>query len=471
MAVTDIVFIFTFLPLSLALYHLAKETYREYILLFVSLLFYACGSPEYFFLLLLSLAVNLLLGWLIGSCKEAKRLRSCWLILGIIYDFSILGYYKYKDFVLLTVGRIAHFEVTLSNLALPLGLSFFVFKAVSYLIDAYCGKIEVKRNPVPAALYLSFFAQIQSGPISRAEDMRPVKNASTLNDLADGVFRFMIGFEKKILIADTLSNITKETFAALPQNMSGAYAWLGAICYSLQLFFDFSGYSDMAIGVSKMFGYRCPENFNYPYMAESVSKFWRRWHITLGAWFRDYVYIPLGGSRVNNKYRLYLNLFVVWALTGIWHGSSWRFVFWGLSYFVLIAFEKSTGWPDKFKIKAGKCLYRVFTLLAINFLWVIFGVDGLRRGIEYIRVMVFFPNNSLADFRTGFLIKDNIVFILAAIVLCFPIVPWLADKFKRDRVTCFIGNFLLAAVNSMLFIWAVSYVVAGQNNPFAYANF
>lgn len=471
MAVTDIVFIFTFLPLSLALYYLVKKNYREYILLFVSLLFYACGSPEYFSLLLLSLIVNLSFGWLIGNCKGAQRLRICWLILGIVYDFSILGYYKYRDFVLLTVGRIAHFEVTMSNLILPLGLSSFVFKAVSYLVDVYCGKIEVKKNPVQAALYLSFFAQIQSGPISRAEDMQPVKNFSTFNNLADGLFRFMIGFEKKILIADTLSNITKETFAALPQNMSGAYAWLGAVCYSLQLLFDFSGYSDMAIGMSKMFGYKCPENFNYPYMAESVSKFWRRWHITLGAWFRDYVYIPLGGSRVNSKFRLYLNLLIVWAFTGIWHGSSWRFVFWGLAYFVLIAFEKSTCLPDKLKTKAGKCLYRVLTLLAINFLWVIFGADGLRRGIEYIKVMVFFPANSLADFRTSFLIKDNIVFILAAIVLCFPIIPRLANKFKRGRVTYFIGNFLLVTINSMLFIWAVSYVVAGQNNPFAYANF
>ena len=471
MTVKVIVFIFTFLPLSLALYHLVKENYREYVLLFVSLIFYACGSPEYFFLLLFSLIVNISFGWLIGSCKETNGFRTCWLVLGIIYNLSILGYYKYKDFVLLTLGRITHFEVTLSNLILPLGLSFFVFKAISYLADAYCGKIEVKRNPVQAALYLSFFAQIQSGPISRALDMRPVKDASTMNDLSDGIFRFMIGFEKKILIADTLSNITKETFAALPQNMSGAYAWLGAICYSLQLFFDFSGYSDMAIGVSRMFGYRCPENFDYPYIAESVSKFWRRWHITLGAWFRDYVYIPLGGSRVNSKFRLYLNLLIVWTLTGIWHGSSWNFVFWGLAYFVLIAFEKSTGWPDKLKTKGGKCLYRVFTLLAVNFLWVIFGAEGLRKGFEYIKVMVSFPANSLADFRARFLIKDNIVFILAAIVLCFPIIPWLADKFKNNRMTYFIGNLLLIAVNSMLFIWAASYVVAGQNNPFAYANF
>lgn len=475
MAITDLIFIFTFLPISLGLYYIAKANCRKYILLFVSLLFYASGAPEYFFLLLISLSVNILIGWLIDKFRNIKKISLCWLILGITYNLAVLFYYKYIDFFLITVGRITHSEMELKSLLLPLGLSFFAFKAISYLLDVFSGKIDAKRNPIYAALYLSLFTQVQSGPISRFSDMQFAINDSQIRGLdfdgfSEGIFRFVIGFNKKVLIADILSNITMETFAATQENMSIAYAWLGAFCYSLQLFFDFSGYSDMAIGLSRMLGYTCPENFNYPYMTKSVSDFWRRWHITLGAWFRDYVYIPLGGSRVG-KVRLYLNLLIVWLLTGIWHGASWNFVFWGLSYFVLIAWEKATGWPDRFKSKVVKGIYRVYTLFAINFLWVIFGANGLKNGIRYLKTMIHCQANHLADARARFLVKDNFVFILMAIVLCFPVVPWLADIFGRRRVTRVIWNVLLVGVNAFLFIWALSYVAAGQNNPFAYANF
>ena len=285
-----------------------------------------------------------------------------------------------------------------------------------------------------------------------------------------GCYRFITGFNKKILLANTLSNITSETFA-VGARMSTAYAWLGAVCYSLQLYFDFSGYSDMAIGVGMMLGYRCPENFRYPYMTESVSQFWRRWHITLGAWFRDYVYIPLGGSRAKKRSRCCMNLFVVWALTGLWHGASWNFLFWGLGYFLAIWFEKLTGWPERFRSKAGKHLYRVAALLFINFQWVIFRAEGLRAGLRYVRSMLYCAADPLADARALFLLKDYLAFILAAIMLCFPIVPWLEKRLARWRASRAAWEVAVVLANGFLLVWAVSFVVAGRNNPFAYANF
>lgn len=476
MSITDMLFVFLFLPLSLALYYIAREQYRKYILLGISLVFYACGSLEYFGLLLFSVAVDVVLGWLIAASHERKLRKRLFLILGVVYNASILGYYKYTDFALTTIGRLVHTEVTLKNLALPMGLSFFTFKAISYLADVYTGRIEIRKNPVYAALYLSFFAQIQSGPLSRYSDMEfeqvsLLERGNALDNFSEGAYRFLIGFNKKVLISNVLANVTTETFAAAPDDMSKALAWLGSLCYSLQLFFDFSGYSDMAIGISRMFGYKCPENFFYPYTTNSIAKFWRKWHITLGSWFRDYVYIPLGGSRVKSKGRLYLNLLAVWAFTGIWHGASWNFIFWGLGYFVLIAFEKTTGWPEKFRSRAAKVLYRVFTLLVVNFQWVIFRAEGIRAGLTYIKCMLLAPANALADARALFLLKDNLAFILAGILLCFPVVPWIEKKMEQNKAARAIWNLAVILVNAALFLWAVSFVVSGQNNPFAYANF
>lgn len=475
MSITDTVFIFVFLPISLAIYYLSKESLREYILLIFSLIFYACGSFRYFALLLFSSLVNAGIGWFIHISHGRKK--NVFLISGIIYNLAVLGYFKYTDFILGRLQQLNILNHTRENLLLPMGLSFFVFKAISYLIDTAHGKIDA-QNPVHTVLYLSFFPQTQSGPLSRYNDMRkncPVHNISGSRSgfhcYAEGASRFMIGFQKKILIANTLSRVTAETFAVTPAHMSAAYAWLGALCYSLQLFFDFSGYSDMAIGITQMFGYQCPENFDYPYMENSFSGFWRKWHITLGAWFRDYVYIPLGGSRVKKPGRLYRNLFIVWILTGLWHGASLNFICWGMAYFVLVAFEKFSGWPAKIKFPIGRILYRVFVLLSINFLWVIFRAEGIRMGIWYIGCMLGRAADAVADQRALFLLKDNLGFILAAVFLCFPAVPWLCKKAENKPALRVIWNFAYAGINMFLFLWAVSMIITKQNNPFLYANF
>ena len=358
------------------------------------------------------------------------------------------------------------------ELALPLGISFFTFKSISYLVDVYRKKAALTDNPLHDALYLSFFAQIQSGPLSRYHDMTQFNQKKIDFDLfSDGVYRFLAGFSKKILISNVLSNITTEIFKAPFENFSTSYAWLGAVCYSLQLFFDFSGYSDMAIGITQMFGYKCPENFDYPYMTDSVSKFWRRWHITLSEWFRDYIYIPLGGSRNKRKWRVYVNLFVVWLLTGIWHGAAWNFVVWGLGYFVVISLERIFELPGRLKSKLGKILYRICSLLFINFQWVLFRSESLLSGLRYIKRMILPYTNEVANMRTLFLIKDYWFFIVLAIVLSTPIVSKLGCKLEKNKIVHTIYEILIALLVIGGFIWSISFVVAGQNNPFAYADF
>lgn len=469
MSITSMLFVFLFLPLALAIYYLSNESVKEYVLLMISLVFYSLGSINYIFLFVISIAVTVLIGRTMANVEGNIKKRVL-LVLGIVFNVAFLFYFKYYNFSIATWAQIAGTEVDLQEIMLPLGISFYTFKAISYLADVYSGRAVLEENFVHDLLYLSFFSQIQSGPITRYNDCKRADDSKS-DIFSDGAIRFMIGFNKKVLIANVLANITNEIFNAPFENFSTSYAWLGAVCYSLQLFFDFAGYSDMAIGITEMFGYPCMENFNYPYMTESVSKFWRRWHISLSEWFRDYIYIPLGGSRSKSKVKVYFNLFVVWLLTGIWHGTAWNFVLWGLGYFVLIAFERITGLPEKFKTTIGKVIYRIFSLLFINFQWVMFNSKDVIDGLRFIKRMVIYQNNDLANVRVQFLLKDYAFFITLAVVLCFPIVPWIRKKLVDKEVAFKAFEIVEYVVVISAFIWALSFVVAGQNNPFAYANF
>ncbi len=462
---TTIPFIFLFLPLSLAIYYLSGEKAKEYVLLAVSLAFYSLCSLEYLVLFILEIIITVTLGRMINK-RKSKPAGKALLITGIVINVGLLAFYKYCNSVtgfLPGAGEI-------QSIALPLGISFFTFKAISYLADVYKGTAVLTANPVHDALYLSFFPQVQAGPITRYSGM---ERFGKINGrlITDGLFRFLIGFSKKVLISNVLSKVTVEIFAASPADFSVSYAWLGSICFSLQLLFDFAGYSDMAIGISQMFGYRCIENFDYPYMTESVSRFWRRWHISLGAWFRDYIYIPLGGSRTKTKCRTLFNLLVVWVLTGIWHGSSWNFVVWGLGYFVVIAFERLTGLPDRLKHKWVKVIYRILSLLFINLQWVLFNSKDIMSGLRFIKRMFICAPNELADLRTLFLIRNYGIFIFAAVVLCFPLVPWLDKKLKNSRTVHSVFKAVIVSLVLFSFVWALSFVAAGLNNPFAYGNF
>ena len=470
MQFTGTLFLFLFLPLALLIYGIARDGAKEYVLFGLSMIFYAAGCLDYFLLfIVLSFAV-VIIGRTMASCRNTAA-RRVLLILGIVLNVSALGYYKYSGFAVRTMNSLLGRAAAVPEIALPLGISFFTFKAISYLADIYTGKAELDENPLHDALYLSFFAQIQAGPLTRYQSMKSVSAGGERRALFnDGVFRFMIGFNKKVLIADTLALVTNEVFSAPFSDFSSLYGWLGSICYSLQLFFDFAGYSDMAIGLSEMFGYRCMENFNFPYMTESVSRFWRRWHISLSQWFRDYIYIPMGGSRVKGM-RVYFNLFAVWLLTGIWHGANWNFIVWGLGYFVLISFERAAGIPDRFRSKPAKVIYRIFTLLFINCEWVLFRAEDLKSGAAFLKQMFVFHTDPLKDARAAFLFKDNFFIIAAALLLCFPVVRVIDEKLKERKKLRQIYELTVGILTCLFFAAALSFVVSGQNNPFAYANF
>lgn len=468
MTFTDLTFLFVFLPAALLLYYLAADKGKEWVLLMVSLFFYACGSIRYMVLLALSLALNTALGYGIGKLRDKKTVAVSFLVLGIVFQGGILAYYKYYDFAASILNRGVQASLEANHLALPLGLSFYTFKAISYLVDVYQGKTK-GNAPLTAMVYLSFFGQIQSGPLSRYDTFARAKGGIKRELRAQGVIRFMTGFVKKIILANVLSNIVAEIFDATPE-LSTPLAWLGAVCFSLQLYYDFSGYSDMAVGISGMFGYGCPENFRYPYTTRSIAEFWRRWHITLGAWFRDYIYIPMGGSRAG-KARLYLNLLAVWLLTGLWHGANWNFIVWGLVYFMLIAFEKATGLPGCLKTPVGTILYRIFALLVINFQWVLFRSASLQKGIGFIKAMLVPTRSEYGVGRASFLLQDYLVFLVAAVLFAMPIAPAIKRLASRKRSLEGSYYILSGILISVMFLVALSFAVSGENNPFLYANF
>lgn len=469
MSLTSLLFLFLFLPIALVVYYISNEKSRDYILVGISLLFYSICSIRSIVLFISSTLATVTVGRILNK-TENRRIQKGLFIAGIAFQTAILVFYKCIGTEALLEGSFLGKELSVGNVILPLGLSFFTFKSISYLADIYNGKIHLEKGIVSDILYLTFFGQIQAGPLTRYNEMLASRNRKfDRRQFSDGVYRFLVGMNKKILIADVLMNVTSEIFSTPFEKFTTGYAWLGSICFSLQLFFDFSGYSDMAIGISEMFGMGCRENFDYPYMTHSISKFWRRWHISLGEWFRDYIYIPLGGSKKGNRWRVAFNLFVVWIITGIWHGLTLNFIAWGIAYFVAIEFERISGFPGRIKSKIGRAIYRVITLAFINFQWVIFNSDSLTAGIRYIKRMLIVTDNPITSIRTVFLLKDYVFFLAVGILLCFPIVPYLNEKLKGKvhffYKACEIVIVLLGS------IWAVSFVVAGHNNPFTYANF
>ena len=430
MSISDLPFVFLFLPLAAIAYYIVPRRARNVFLIAASLVFYSNFSFKYTVFLFAAMIVNVTLAVIIDKLK-IQPLRKVFFISGTVLNVASLCFYKYVDFAFSVIAPES--ASSLRSLALPVGISFFTFKAISLLADTYKKKIQ-KTNVFQAAVYLSFFGQIISGPITRYSDFDDAKFDVGL--ISEGLLKFICGFNKKILLANILSKIATEVSGA--GETSTAYLWLGSVCYSLYLFFDFSGYSDMAIGASNIFGFKCEKNFDYPYTTKSVSEFWRRWHISLGSWFRDYVYFPMGGSRVKSKARLVFNLFVVWILTGIWHGSTLNFIIWGLCYFAVIALEKLTGFPAKRGNSVSRVIYR---------------------------------SDPLTDKRALILLCENAVFIIAAIIFCLPVIPWIREKLKKKKALGTVFNCVVYAATLILFVIAVSFLVAGQNNPFAYANF
>lgn len=473
MLFSSIIFLFYFLPIVLVFYFGAffSRKLQNVILLIVSLVFYSWGEASFVFLMILSIIANYLFGLLIDKYKDKNDLSKYMLISAIIYNLGILFIFKYLSFVLRNINGVMSYKITLPRLALPIGISFFTFKAVSYVIDVYSGKIKAEKNILYIGIYISLFPQLLAGPISRYKEIGDqIRNRSTTWDkFSVGCCRFITGMGKKVLISNSMAVIVDRVYT---MNTNGGVpvtlAWLGSIAYTFQIFFDFSGYSDMAIGIGLIFGFKFEENFKYPYMAKSISEFWRRWHISLSSWFRDYVYFPLGGSRVENMDKLIRNLLVVWVLTGVWHGAEWTFIMWGFLNFVFIAAEKLIGFDE---LKINDVIRRVYALFIINLGWVLFRAKDLIEAGKYISSMFGFTHNGFWSSYTFMFVKENIIFFIAAIVFSTPIAKK-TNKFIVDKAPGYrIMEELYPVAIIGLFFICVSYLVKGTYNPFIYFKF
>jgi len=461
MVFSSSIFIFLFLPAVLILYYnplFKGRTFRNVILLLSSLGFYAWGEPVFVFLMVVSIIIT----WALGiSIQKADRAKAV-LVVGTVYHITVLFVFKYLTFFANQIGLLLNKDTSSIDIALPIGISFFTFQLMSYLFDVYYKKAEAQTNPLYVGLYVSLFPQLIAGPIVRYETIaEEIQNRKeTVDEFVAGMKRFIYGLAKKVLIANYVAQIADNTFDYLAGNTTVAMVWLGAICYTLQIYFDFSGYSDMAIGLGRMFGFHFDENFNYPYISGSVTEFWRRWHISLSTWFRDYVYIPLGGNRVS-KPKWIRNLFIVWALTGIWHGANWTFLIWGLLYFVILLIEKTADISDR-----NNVLSHIYTMFVVVLAWVIFRATSLDNAITYIRNMFGIGATGLIDAAFYDYLKSASVILIAGIVGTMPIIKNMFVKLNGTKAH-FIEDIWL------LFIFALSIIqiVSSAYNPFIYFNF
>lgn len=375
MVFSSTIFLCVYLPLVLLGYYICPKKGRNLFLLIVSLVFYAWGEPKYVFLMIFSILVNYIFGRLMDKNRGRQKRLKLMLVLSVVIDIGLLSVFKYTDFVITNINAIFGSSFDLLNIALPIGISFYTFQAMSYTIDVYRNDVRVQKNLIDFGMYITMFPQLIAGPIVRYADVQDqlAERSVTTADFSEGVMRFVVGLGKKVLLANQMGAVWSEIYA-LGGDVSALMAWTGAIAYTFQIYFDFSGYSDMAIGLGRMFGFKFPENFRYPYQSVSITDFWRRWHITLSTWFKEYLYIPLGGNR-RGLTRQALNLLIVWSLTGFWHGAGWNFVLWGLYYFVILFIEKL--FLLKALDKLPKFFRHVYALLLIIIGWVIFASDDV----------------------------------------------------------------------------------------------
>ena len=463
-------FLVFFLPAVLLGYYIIHPRLRNPFLLAASLFFYAWGEPKFVLVMLLSILCNYLFARRIDQRRKRNLDGKLQLIAAVIFNIGLLIVFKYTNFLTYNLSRVFR-GIAVTHIALPIGISFFTFQALSYVVDVYRGE-EVQKNPLDLGLYISFFPQLIAGPIVRYRTIAAQlhERSESWDGFSEGTERFLVGLFKKIILANNLSLLADAAFAASPSEISVCFSWLGALAYTFQIYYDFSGYSDMAIGLGKMFGFQFLENFNYPYIAQSVTDFWRRWHISLSSWFRDYVYFPLGGSHVSTKSKHIRNLLVVWLLTGIWHGASWNFVLWGLVYFFLLVLEKFVVKPENIRSRTGKLCYRLFTFLAVMLCWVLFRAEGLQGAAGYFRSMLGLCSNPFVDANVRFYAREYLVLLILAAVFSTPILSKLASRFENGRHKVLFGVLKAIAFVGLLFI-SLSYLVMGAHNPFIYFNF
>lgn len=467
-------FLFLFFPITLGVCYALPDKARNYWLLLASLFFYAWGEPRFVIVMIASIAFSYVIALCVERHAPGTRARKAYLAFGVVVNIGLLFVFKYLNFAINTLHAIAPSTgafIPNTYITLPIGISFFTFQTMSYIIDVYRG-IPAQHNIAYLGLYISFFPQLIAGPIVRYTTVMDeiMSRRATREDFVQGGLRFFIGLAKKMLLANVLAELVHIAFSA--EILSVGLAWLGAVAYALQLYFDFGGYSDMAIGMGRMFGFHFLENFNYPYMSRTLAEFWQRWHISLTSWFRDYLFFPLGGSRVKTKGRLIFNNLVVWFVTGVWHGANWTFIIWGLMQGILTMLEKFMQIPKRIaghKLLAG--LYRVLVLMIFILSPVFFRADTVGGALRYLASM-FGGNGVFIDNTAVFYFKEYGITLLAAVLCSTPLFKLLAERVSSKgegaarAVT--VGAYVISGI---LFIVCVSFLVIGAYNPFIYFNF
>lgn len=446
-------------------YWIVRPQLRNAVLLLSSIFFYAWGEPRYVLVMLATILINYF-GALAVDKYRTKKIYA--VSVTIVCDLLFLFYFKYFDFFISNINEAFHSNFGLLNILMPIGISFYTFQSISYVVDVYRDEVPVQKNLFKLALYISLFPQLVAGPIVKYHDVaEQIENRQVdYEAIVSGIKRFIVGLSKKVLIANTMGAIADNIFSQSVDELSVAVSWLGAVTYSLQIFFDFSGYSDMAIGLGLMFGFKFKENFNYPYISKSITEFWRRWHISLSTWFKEYVYIPLGGNRISQK-RTYINIAIVFLLTGFWHGANWTFMLWGVWHGLFNIIEKATGIFKDSGVRWKEGVKHVYALLVVLFGWVLFRADNITYAWAYIRNMIgFYDSSSYLMFNSYVTIFDLFILVLA-IVFSTPI----ASNFLNISSENFWKNKFQNVSLIILFVISVSFLVASTYNPFIYFRF
>ncbi len=466
MVFSSTIFLCVYLPLVLLGYYICPKKGRNLFLLIVSLVFYAWGEPKYVFLMIFSILVNYIFGRLMDKHRENKKRLKLMLVLSVVIDIGLLSVFKYTDFIITNVNAIFGANFDLLNIALPIGISFYTFQAMSYTIDVYRNDVRVQKNLIDFGMYITMFPQLIAGPIVRYADVQDqlAERSVTTADFFEGVMRFVVGLGKKVLLANQMGAVWSDIYA-LGGDVSALMAWTGAIAYTFQIYFDFSGYSDMAIGLGRMFGFKFPENFRYPYQSVSITDFWRRWHITLSTWFKEYLYIPLGGNR-RGLARQALNLLIVWSLTGFWHGAGWNFVMWGLYYFVILFIEKL--FLLKALDKLPKFFRHVYALLLIIIGWVIFASDDVSVLLPYLGSM-FGANGAVGGMDVYTLLTKAVLLIICCIASTeLPKKLFLSAAGAMNEKAAFT---LKSVLTIALLALSMILLIGDSYNPFLYFRF
>nr|WP_278184191.1 MBOAT family O-acyltransferase [Clostridium kluyveri] len=473
MLFSSLTFLFLFLPLVIFSYYLVNRKLKNYVLLLFSLFFYAYGGPKFLIYLVVSVFFNYIFGLLMSQYKEEFFKAKIILFLTLCVNLSILGYFKYGKFILQNINLLFNTNFQSGNIIMPIGISFYTFHSLSYIIDIHRGHAKVLKNPFTLLLYISFFPQLVAGPIVRYETVATqfYNREENVGKFIKGIQRFIIGLAKKLLVANSMGLIADQIFNMNVSTLSVLTSWIGAIAYTLQIYFDFSGYSDMAIGLASMFGFTFLENFNYPYISTSITEFWRRWHISLGTWFRDYVYIPLGGNRVGT-FKFFRNIFVVWFLTGLWHGANWTFISWGLYYGILLILEKYI--LKVYIQKLWKPVQHLYTIFFVIVGWVLFRSPNFDYAFKYIKNMFAIGATTIVSNEAIFYITEYKFEFLIAFIFSMPVglmIVRLINTLRSKKLTYFFIDFVKPIIDIALFIVSIIYLVNSTFNPFIYFKF